>query len=169
MMLMIWWCFFSVDDMMMFFFCWWYDDVFFCWWYDDVFFIYAFFHIFINLFKLLVDIDFRLVHFITDFRLVDRFSAFYVCACPHSSPTCKHRAVGWALMSTAAHSCLAILTSSVPLLWFFSFSTKSWSWILSQSMSLREDGFLPVANFKGAHNTLFPNHLNRSWGGIRQA
>ena len=30
-------------------------------------------------FKLLVDIDFRLVHFITDFRLVDRFSAFYVC------------------------------------------------------------------------------------------
>ena len=38
-----------------------------------------FFHICINFFKLLVDIDFRLVHFITDFRLVDRFSAFYVC------------------------------------------------------------------------------------------
>jgi len=43
------------------------------------FFIYAFFHICIKFFKLLVDIDFRLVHFITDFRLVDRFSAFYVC------------------------------------------------------------------------------------------
>ena len=42
--------------------------------YDD-FFIY----VLIFLFRLLVDIDFRLVHFITDFRLVDQFSAFYVC------------------------------------------------------------------------------------------
>ena len=42
--------------------------------------LYMFFNICINfLFRLLVDIDFRLVHFITDFRLVDRFSAFYVC------------------------------------------------------------------------------------------
>ena len=47
--------------------------------YMQKFFIYAFFHICINFFKLLVDIDFRLVHFITDFRLVDQFSAFYVC------------------------------------------------------------------------------------------
>ena len=68
MMLMM---FFSVDDMMMFFSI---DDI-----YDDVFFHICIFSYMYYFFKLLVDIDFRLVHFITDFRLVDQFSAFYVC------------------------------------------------------------------------------------------